>query len=619
MRWMTLQRRSTNSTNSHMGDIYTATYSPEDNKLRLYAAMRLSRPDYERVRAAGFIWAPKQELFVAPAWTPEREDLLLEFAEEIEDEDKSLVDRAAERAERFEEYSESRMEDAERARQVVTSITDGIPMGQPILVGHHSEKHARRDAERIENGMRKAVKMWETSKYWMQRAQGAIGNAKYKEEPAVRARRIKKIEADERKTAANVKAYESGKRFWTGGCNIVNRETGEKRPLAICEENRAKILKCVNGVANVPCLPSLHGSHWSAFDVLRPDGERYASCPAWTVAQVQEKALEHYAQVIARANRWLAHYANRLAYERAMLAADGGTVADKTGPEKGGACRCWASPSGGWSYIQKVNKVSVTVLDNWGNGGGNFTRVIPFDKLTAVMTAAEVQAARDEGRLVESSDKVGFGLCRHKTSEEPKPFRDNWAQKAHEEALKRKADDDEAFRSLREASKAGVQVVTAPQLFPTPPELAERLVEIADIQPGNRVLEPSAGTGSIASKIVTKTLGTLLCVEINRTLSDGLDKLGYVVENKDFLQCNGDLGMFDRIVMNPPFTHGSDVKHILHAAGFLKPGGRLVSLCAAGPRQAEALKPLGKWIDLPEGSFAEQGTNVRVAIVVIDA
>ncbi len=602
-----------------MGDTYKATYSPEDNKLRLYAAMRLAKEDYERVRAAGFIWAPKQELFVAPAWSPEREDLLLEFAEEIEDEDKSLVDRAAERAERFEEYSESRMDDAERARQAVTSITDGIPLGQPILVGHHSEKHARRDAERIDNGMRRAVKMWETSKYWMERAQGAIGHAKYKEEPAVRARRIKKIETDERRTAANVKAYESGRRFWTGGCNIVNRETGEKRPLAICEENRAEIVKSVNGVANVPCVLNVHASYWTAFDVLRPDGDRYASCPAWTVAQVQEKALEHYVQVIARANRWLSHYANRLAYERAMLAADGGTVADKTGPEKGGACRCWASPSGGWSYIQKVNKVSVTVLDNWGNGGKNFTRVIPFDKLTAVMTAAEVQAARDEGRLVESSDKVGFGLCRKNVSEEPKPFRDNWAQKAHEETLKQKTDNDAAFLALRETAKSGVQVVTAPQLFPTPPELAERLVEIADIQPGNRVLEPSAGTGSIAAEVARNTEGTLLCVEINKALSDGLDRLGYVVHHKDFLECNGDLGKFDRIVMNPPFSHGSDVKHILHAVGFLRPGGRLVSLCAAGPRQAETLKPMGRWIDLPDGAFSEQGTNVRVAIVVIDA
>jgi hypothetical protein len=34
-------------------------------------------------------------------WTPSREDLLIELAAEIEDEDRSLVDRAEERADRI--------------------------------------------------------------------------------------------------------------------------------------------------------------------------------------------------------------------------------------------------------------------------------------------------------------------------------------------------------------------------------------------------------------------------------------------------------------------------------------------------------------------------------------
>lgn len=70
---------------------YTATYSPEDNKLRLYSTTRLDRETYARVKAVGFIWAPKQDLFVAPMWTPIREDLLIELVGEIDDEDRSLV------------------------------------------------------------------------------------------------------------------------------------------------------------------------------------------------------------------------------------------------------------------------------------------------------------------------------------------------------------------------------------------------------------------------------------------------------------------------------------------------------------------------------------------------
>ena len=41
-----------------------ATYSPEDNKLRLYAYEKLPRELWERLKGAGFVWAPKQQLIV---------------------------------------------------------------------------------------------------------------------------------------------------------------------------------------------------------------------------------------------------------------------------------------------------------------------------------------------------------------------------------------------------------------------------------------------------------------------------------------------------------------------------------------------------------------------------
>jgi hypothetical protein len=139
-------------------------------------------------------------------------------------------------------------------------------------------------------------------------------------------------------------------------------------------------------------------SLWSALegDVITPE-------------QAREIAIRCHERGNEVRARWIAHYQNRLAYERAMLAESGGTVADRVKPEKGGACQCWASPRGGWSLIQKVNKVSVTVLDNWGNGGKDFTRTIPFDKLGAIMTAAQVQAAREAGRIAPIGEQ-GFFL-----------------------------------------------------------------------------------------------------------------------------------------------------------------------------------------------------------------
>ena len=146
--------------------MYRATYSPDDNKLRLYAASRLDPETYKKVHDAGFRWAPKQALFVAPAWTPGREDVLLSLAGEIEDEDSTLAERQEARAERFTGYSGKRASESAQALDEVERLAAMIPPGQPILVGHHSERRARRDAQRIENGMKRAVMLFERAEYW---------------------------------------------------------------------------------------------------------------------------------------------------------------------------------------------------------------------------------------------------------------------------------------------------------------------------------------------------------------------------------------------------------------------------------------------------------------------
>lgn len=184
--------------------MYRATYSPDDNKLRLYAVSRLDPETYKKVHDAGFRWAPKQALFVAPAWTPGREDVLLSLAGEIEDEDSTLAERQEARAERFTGYSGKRASESAQALDEVERLAAMIPPGQPILVGHHSERRARRDAQRIENGMKRAVMLFERAEYWEERARSALLHAKYKERPDVRWRRIKKIEADLRKAEKTI-------------------------------------------------------------------------------------------------------------------------------------------------------------------------------------------------------------------------------------------------------------------------------------------------------------------------------------------------------------------------------------------------------------------------------
>jgi phospholipid N-methyltransferase len=575
---------------------HTATYSPEDNKLRLYPACRLSPEDYARVKAAGFGWAPKQELFFA-VWTPAREDLLTDFCGQIDDEDKSLVERAEERAERFDDYSAKREKDAESAHAAVAAIADNIPFGQPILVGHHSERHARKDAARIESGMRRAVKMWETSQYWEQRAAGALRHAKHLERADVRARRIKTIEADKRKIERNIADTEKYLKAW--------QIEGLTLDLAKMIASRDHISKCFS-LAEYPAPEGVHAyegsqSLWSALD-----GGRINE------TQARDIAVRVHTNYLVTARRWLEHDNNRLAYERAMLGQQGGLVTDQTGPEKGGAVRCWVA-RGNWLYIQRVNKVSVTVLDNWGNGGRNFTRVVPFDKLTGVMTAAQVEQARADGLLVETEDKTGFHLLTTKPVSESAP-----APTSAEPSK---------FEAMKDQLRAGVEVVAAPQLFPTPAALAREMVELAGIGLGHTVLEPSAGTGRILDALQNHGGAYAHAIEIDNRLAGALQARHQWanVQTRDFLATPADdFVPFDAVVMNPPFAKAADVAHIKHALGFLKPGGTLVAICANGPRQQEELRPLvesrgGLWRELPAGTFAESGTDVRTVLLRVVA
>lgn len=588
---------------------YTATYSPEDNKLRLYTSSRLDAETYKRVRAAGFIWAPKQDLFVAPMWTPQREDLLVELAGEIGDEDTSLVDRAEQRAERFEDYSEKRAADADRAHQAVNAIADGIPLGQPILVGHHSERHARRDAEKIENGMRRAVKAWETSKYWTERAAGAIGHAKYKELPTVRARRIKTIESDLRRQQRTTSRAEARLGVWFKLHEPDSLKRKDGAPTTFLE--RAKYL------ANVD-----QGS----YDIWRglTDG-------TMTPEEAQRWKLAAAANDIAWAARWIAHYENRLAYERAMLAESGyvpppkpKTKADLPLLNYAGAC-AYRNPYHR-SEIVRAEAVGMTRAE-WAAIGADYkgTRV------------SECGTHRLRTGLIGQAGKRGLCVVYLTDSKQhARPAAAEIEAKAAEENAAREAAANRrvvaaasaparskpvptVFDDMKESLRAGVQTVSAPQLFPTPAGIAAQMIEAADIQAGHRVLEPSAGTG-VLGEAARVAGGVTTLVEVAYALADRLRLRFDDVRQADFLTCNGDLGKFDRVVMNPPFSNGDDIRHILHARTFLKPGGRLVALCANGPRQQEKLRPLASsWEDLPEGSFKEAGTGVRVALLTIDA
>lgn len=169
--------------------------------------------------------------------------------------------------------------------------------------------------------------------------------------------------------------------------------------------------------------------------------------------------------------------------------------------------------------------------------------------------------------------------------------------------------------------------------FPTPPELAAKMVDALDIDDRSRVfnvLEPSAGIGSLCDAIRERFPNAIIrCCEIRPSLCEVLDLKGYSLADTDFLRLSGTV--YDFIIMNPPFERGQDIDHIRHAYSLLRDGGILVCLMGRGAFTNSARKcaAFREWLagldhtreDIDAGAFSGSGafrqTGVATTLVVI--
>jgi protein-L-isoaspartate O-methyltransferase len=199
---------------------------------------------------------------------------------------------------------------------------------------------------------------------------------------------------------------------------------------------------------------------------------------------------------------------------------------------------------------------------------------------------------------------------------------------------------DEARRKAEKIRRLEDQLRFAdiPGFFPTPAATIERMLDRAQIAPGNTVLEPSAGTGSIADAIKARVPSLpdgpgvlVMCCERMTRLRDILREKGHALtEADDFMEMPA-AGEFDRVLMNPPFEKQQDIDHVRRAFDHLKPGGRLVAIVGAGAfsrgnRKAtefrEWLDRSGAMVEDLNGAFstpdAFRRTAVAAKLVTID-
>ena len=137
-----------------------------------------------------------------------------------------------------------------------------------------------------------------------------------------------------------------------------------------------------------------------------------------------------------------------------------------------------------------------------------------------------------------------------------------------------------------------------PDFFPTPAEIIDRMLKIANIEPWHKVLDPSAGGGDICLAVRNLGVQTVDCFEINSDLVQALTLLGFPPLARDFLTATP-RPIYDRILMNPPYCKDAYIEHVQNAYHWLFPGGELVAVLPNGYRDSSIKKrrEFADWLD----------------------
>ena len=155
----------------------------------------------------------------------------------------------------------------------------------------------------------------------------------------------------------------------------------------------------------------------------------------------------------------------------------------------------------------------------------------------------------------------------------------------------------------------------ARQAFYTPQMIAEHVSMLADVR-GCLVLEPSAGDGALVDACNAYGAAGVDAIEIEPGCREVLESKAQSVEIGDFLEMTPE-PIYDLVVMNPPFTKGQDLKHIVHALKWLKPGGELYSIVP--DKDCPKLAKLGAETieQFTAGAFKSSGTNIATRLISI--
>lgn len=167
-------------------------------------------------------------------------------------------ERIEARLEKRREWAAGREKKAAASFNRAHTLTDGIPFGQPILVGHHSEKRHRRTIEKADNAMRAGCESVAMAKHHESKASGLeyqLERSIFSDDPdAVEAleARIADLEANQARMKAENAAFKKGDAAWSALLGITLEQAAKRRETIMAGYSWCrKPHTLTNGAANV--------------------------------------------------------------------------------------------------------------------------------------------------------------------------------------------------------------------------------------------------------------------------------------------------------------------------------------------------------------------------------
>jgi len=161
----------------------------------------------------------------------------LSFAEQIE----VQQEKAENRAERFEKYAENAEKRSQQYYEASNEGKDFLSLGEPIKIGHHSEKRHRALIERNHNRMGKSIEEDKKASYYKDRAETAkytAEGAQYSN-PVYLGNRIKEVEARLRE----LNRYFTGVGYWD---RVSGHQSTKENPAYVSDERKEKLQVQIN-------------------------------------------------------------------------------------------------------------------------------------------------------------------------------------------------------------------------------------------------------------------------------------------------------------------------------------------------------------------------------------